>query len=210
MVKYAFTLCDQTSIDNAVKWVRDGRGLRRWVSHDLGEGRPDMLTPGDSGSPHWAYPESHIETPDNVIVELRVPLTLPKEKGKPCSMCEGKRCVHNLARLRNESVEQTRIHLKTNSTWGIDESGDTFTCNVCKGLGYIPDSITFRVRRTFWGGWSVSGAGTKKCNAMVEFLTKHYGIEAPEEVRWDWGLVDNGIGLAEFFKVAPRKLVDLI
>ena len=38
-------------------WIESGRKVRVWVSHDIGAGRPDMLTPGDVETPpHWAYP----------------------------------------------------------------------------------------------------------------------------------------------------------
>jgi hypothetical protein len=39
------------------EWLAAGRGVRVWASHDIGAGRPDMLTPGDVQTPpHWAYP----------------------------------------------------------------------------------------------------------------------------------------------------------
>lgn len=50
-------------------WLDSGRGLRVWQSHDIGAGRPDMLTPGDATEkPHWAYPEpSEILTAADVV-----------------------------------------------------------------------------------------------------------------------------------------------
>jgi hypothetical protein len=39
------------------EWFAAGRAVRVWASHDIGAGRPDMLTPGDVQTPpHWAYP----------------------------------------------------------------------------------------------------------------------------------------------------------
>jgi hypothetical protein len=39
------------------EWIDAGRGVRVWESHDIGAGRPDMMTPGDvTMPPHWAYP----------------------------------------------------------------------------------------------------------------------------------------------------------
>jgi hypothetical protein len=39
------------------EWLDQGRGVRRWVSEDIGAGRPDLFTPGDvTLPPHWAYP----------------------------------------------------------------------------------------------------------------------------------------------------------
>ena len=37
------------------QWLEAGRGVTVWESHDIGAGRPDMLTPGDGQRPHWAY-----------------------------------------------------------------------------------------------------------------------------------------------------------
>lgn len=212
MVKEKFILTEQADVDKVVSWVKEGREIKRWISHDLGAGRPDMMTPGDAGSPHWAYPESHPEDPENIVVELRTPIILPREKGTECDRCNGtgKRSVHELAAIREESVEETRQHLKTNSSWGIDDDGDTFNCNMCNGRGYNPEKITFRVKKQFWGGYKVSDTGIRKCDEMTEFLKKYYGIQLPEDIRWDWCFDYADIAYAMFYKVTPKLLTEFI
>lgn len=52
-----YPIMDETG--KVAQWIKDGRGVRVWESHDIGAGRPDMLTPGDVETPpHWAYPLS--------------------------------------------------------------------------------------------------------------------------------------------------------
>lgn len=62
------------------EWLDKGRGLRVWVSHDLGAGRPDILTPGDvERAPHWAYPlsASRVIAPADIVFFHR--MTVAKE-----------------------------------------------------------------------------------------------------------------------------------
>ena len=77
-------------IDNAAKvaaWIRDGRGVARWRSHDLSDPSAEVYTPAkkkdaseflklgiqkSEDQPGWKYPEIHeIETdPEKMIVKL--------------------------------------------------------------------------------------------------------------------------------------------
>lgn len=71
----------KTGIDSSiapklVEWFKAGRGVRKWVSAEIGNPRPDQFTPGDVETPpHWAYPvaDSQLLTPDMLELETFTP-----------------------------------------------------------------------------------------------------------------------------------------
>jgi hypothetical protein len=71
------TTAERIAIDESIapklrEWFSAGRGVRRWVSAELGTNRPDMFTPADvETAPHWAYPvaSSEVMAADQLDVE---------------------------------------------------------------------------------------------------------------------------------------------
>ena len=148
MVKDKFVIVTDKDLHNTIQWLKDGRGLKRWVFADLSTMRPDVLTPGDVAAPHWAYTQSSPEDPADVIVEIRTPVESPV-------------------------------------------------------------TVTFRVKRSFWGTYSASSAGILKCQTVVKNIANRLDVPV-DNVRWDYDLNGNGTATASFYLVEPRPLSDFI
>lgn len=76
---------DSSIAAKLLEWVNAGRGVRRWVSAEIGNPRPDMFTPGDIDTPpHWAYPvaDSQLLTGEEIDVETFTPRSSFKGRGK--------------------------------------------------------------------------------------------------------------------------------
>lgn len=61
---------DSAIADKLLGWIGAGRGVRRWVSEEIGNTRPDMFTPADNETPpHWAYPLTSSQVLDPALVD---------------------------------------------------------------------------------------------------------------------------------------------
>lgn len=211
---YLFTISDRETADKVLSWVKNGRGIRLWKSHDLGAGRPDTITPGDSGSPHWAYPNySEIQLSDIEYDEKHV-LKIPAEWFPVCQKCEGSglRTYADLAQVRNESIEQ----VKKACNHVIPHDDDHFVCTWCQGDKHDVKRFKIKLERKYWGGYEPVG-GTKfgdgtweppaKVASMLKKLSKHYGRT---DIKWDWGYPEEG-NMAEvtFYYSDPVSLSTL-
>ena len=211
MPKYLFTVDNRETADKVLSWAANGRGIRLWKSHDLGAGRPDMITPGDSGSPHWAYPNyAEIQLSDIEYDERNV-LPLPCEWFDKCQKCEGSglRTYAELAQVRNETVDQ----VKKACTHVIPHDEDHFVCTWCQGDRHEVRRFTIRIERKYWGGYEPVG-GTKfgdgtreppaKVASMLKKLRKHYNRT---DIKWDWGYPEEGnMALVTFYYSSPVGL----
>jgi hypothetical protein len=68
-----FTVTQETA-PKVREWFANGRGARLWKSVEIGNSRPEQLTPGDvTTPPHWAYTleASEIVTPADISMEIR-------------------------------------------------------------------------------------------------------------------------------------------
>lgn len=68
-----FTVSEKTA-PSVRNWFINGRGARLWKSAEIGNSRPEQLTPGDvTTPPHWAYPlaDSELIGIDDIAIEAR-------------------------------------------------------------------------------------------------------------------------------------------
>ncbi len=186
-----------------LSWVKDGRGVKVWKSHDIGAGRPDQLTPGDSKPPHWAYPESTPIELSEIGVFDRTPVVPPPDWQPLCAQCKGVgyRTYADVAAIRQESVEECKAALtKPGSAWADRQRDEhSFTCNSCDGTGHQRFTMYIKLKWMYYGAWVPAGnALPAKVGKMLERLTKHYGIKRGD-LKWDFELVDHNEGQVFFF-----------
>lgn len=211
---YLFTVRDRETADKVISWVKAGRGIRLWKSHDLGAGRPDVVTPGDSDKPHWAYPAYQDITLADIEYDEQHFLPIPPEWFEKCQKCNGTglRTYADLAQVRNESIEQT----KKACTHVIPHDEDHFVCTYCQGDKYDVKRFKIKIERKYWGGWEPVG-GTKfgdgswdppaKVKSMLKKLSKHYGRT---DILWDWGYPEEGnMAEVKFYHSRPVCLATL-
>lgn len=203
-----FTITTVEDLDKVISWIKDGRGIKQWFSADLSTPRPDQITPGDKGSPHWAYTTYKDLDPKDIEVAVRTWVAMVPEWHPKCERCNGtaKRSIAELASIRKESFEVTKAFVNSDSWhWGKPE-GDHFPCNYCHGTGHTITPITFKVTRKFWGQCNVSQAGIRKCEAMACKLAKHYG----KPISWDWEWIGGGMAQAYFYHAESKTLDKII
>jgi hypothetical protein len=190
------------------EWFRSRKGVALWTNLEIGNNRPDMMTPATDKEgrpailnytkPHWAMGFKEYLSPDDIQVVTRTDLALPPEWFPICSRClgTGVRSLVELSTIRGETLEQTLELTKGESWyWGeVDTDTYTFPCNYCRGTGHERKPHKGRIRRHYWGTW-ISDGSERKAKAMCVKLARYYQL--PEkEVEFDWSYA--GYGLAEF------------
>lgn len=195
-----FTITSRETAEKVLKWHAEGRGLKVWKSHDLGAGRPDMLTPGDAEKPHWAYCSFEEVTPADVEFDERTTVELPPEWFDKCGKCEGSgvRTYQELAEVRKESVEET----KQKCTHVTPVDSDHFVCTYCHGKKYDIQQFKVRVKREYWG--AVVPTSSTRINAMLKKLGKHYDRK---DIQWELGYTEeNAMAEVRFYYSTPVAL----
>lgn len=208
--KYKFHVIDEDSLGKVTSWVQAGRGITIWKNLYIGDTAGSQITPGDADKPHWKYGDPEPIDPKDIEVEHRVKVDLVPEWYPKCDRCKGsaKRSLQELADIRKEPIEVTReMTAKPDWNWGPIED-DHFPCNYCRGTGHTITRISFKVKRTFYGGLVVSDAGKRKSNEMVAKLKKHHGIK--DEVTWDWEWIDAGMAESHFYSVTKESLAEYL
>ena len=211
--KFKFTIDKQETLDQVRQWFKDGRGAYRWTNKEIGNPRGDVLTPGDSTqAPHWAYvgqPES--VQPEDIEVRLRCPVSLPGAWYPACERCQGtgKRSYQSIADIRGCSdVGAIRQEILNQHNHVIVDD-DHFQCWSCGGGGNVIKPPTFKVKREYWGGYTVSDTGKNKCNKLCRDLEKHYDLPY-STVLWDYEFIGRGMGQGRFYTedIKPFTLED--
>ena len=210
-----FTVRDKATADKVVSWVKDGRGVRLWKSHDLGAGRPDVITPGDvDEKPHWAYCSYHDIGLNDIEFDERHVMAIPPEWFPECRMCKGtgRRSYEALSLIRGQTVAETKREV---GSWCEPVDEDHFVCTYCHGARHEVERFKIRVERKYWGGWEPVGGvkfgdGTweppRKVARMLKKLSAHY---KRQDIKWDWGYAEE-MSMAEvtFYYSAPVSLGD--
>lgn len=212
---YLFTVRDRETADKVISWVKAGRGIRLWKSHDLGAGRPDIVTPGDSEKPHWAYPAYQDITLADIEYDEQHFLPIPPEWSEKCPCCNGTkvRTYQSLAEIRKQSISEVKEQC---GVFAVPVDEDHFVCTYCHGLGHEVKRFKIRIERKYWGGWEPVG-GTKfgdgswdppaKVKSMLKRLSKHYGRT---DILWDWGYPEEGnMAEVKFYHSQPVCLATL-
>jgi hypothetical protein len=184
------------------KWFATGRGVVMWSNQEIGNPRPEKITPRlsedlttETGKPHWAYDNPVVLQPSDIDVITREPLALPPEWFPVCEHCHGtgRRTIASVVAARGEVTEsglaEMRESMKDHS-WGPIREDDTFDCNYCnpRGCGYIVKCPKVRFASRYWGREMINTNGAQR---MCERLRKHYGIQSPKTVEFDAGDCDS-------------------
>lgn len=200
MLKFSIT---PDKVSDVRKWIRDLGGVWLWTNKEIGNNRPDIITPQTDesgnpyGCPHWAYvgqPKEISET--EIVITTITVITIPPQWFPGCQRCNGtgKRSLQSLADIRHETLAELldqlpTLHIVRNA------NGETFDCNQCDGTGYCNDNYTRKfyaaIRRKYWG-LDITETGKERGKRIAKRLSKHYG----ETVLFDWSYC--GFGLAEF------------
>lgn len=202
MTDAKFTITDPQQAQTVLGWVKAGRGVKLFKSHDIGAGRSDLLCPGDMACPHWAYPESAAIELNEIEVCDRTPMLPPPEWTGECQICRGvgHRTYAEIAEIRSESVDECRARLTSQHQWAaLQRDNDSFTCNTCDGTGHERFVMYIRVKRQYWGAITPIKLGVPhKVSKVISKLAEHFNIDR-SLIKWDFDVVDNGTGRVFFF-----------
>ncbi len=211
---YKFCIQDAETAQKVIGWVRAGRGLRVWKSHDIGAGRPDLLMPGDvEEKPHWAYCSYDSCTLDEIEYDERNVLKIPDEFFPECERCKGsgKRTYDDLRQAR-KSDESNEVLRGLCNIVEVDEHH--FRCTFCYGCGRTRERFKIKVKRQYWGGWEPVG-GVKfgdgvweppvKVAKMMKRIADHYKVKL-SDIKWDWGYAEDNAAEVTFYTSAPIPL----
>lgn len=212
MSKFQVTTQEADKVRN---WFKQGRGCVRWSNLEIGASRPDMITPAmpegetlptnpvDSIDyklkPHWSMGNPVIMLPTDLEIIDRKPIVEPAEWFPVCERCKGSkvRTIAEMAGIWHCSLEDAwKASKGDNWHWGEVSDEGTFPCNLCNGTGHQFKPLIVRLKREWWGGYSISNTAKLKADKLAKRLEKHYGLTG---IRVDWEGYNPGYACIVFY-----------
>jgi hypothetical protein len=197
-----------TDVDNVRSWFATRQGCVVWTNKEIGYSRPDLMTPklqedgSETRPPHWAY-VGHPDPikPEEIGIRTEKQIPLPKEWFPACERCQGsgRRSLKELADIRKETIDELLAHAPPIIQDVSVEKG-TFNCNQCRGSGHEIKAPRIRLKREYWGGYTVKETTKIKMTKMASKLGT--------DILWDWNHCDSGFGEVFFYteEIVPFSL----